>query len=80
MCKDVFIDGYEQPDVLEDQNCFLTKMEKLKPYMVEFNKDGAMKAKDFPVDCIVGREERRSIIVITLDEYIFSTNNGIRKV
>ena len=75
--KNVFIDGHERPDVVEDRNRFLTKMEELKPYMVEFNKDGAMKAKDYPVDCAVGGEERRPIIVITHDECTFSANDGI---
>ena len=77
--KDVFIDGHERPDVVEDRNRFLAKMEELKPYMVEFNEDGAMKAKDYPVDCAVGGEERRPVIVITHDECTFSANNGIRK-
>ena len=47
--------------------------------MVEFNDDGAMKAKDYPVNCAVGGEKRRPIIVITYDECIFSANNGIQK-
>ena len=51
--KDVFIDSYERPDMVKDRNCFLTKIEELKPYMVEFNEDGAMKAKDYLVDCAV---------------------------
>ena len=77
--KDVFIDGYKRPDVVEDRNCFLTKIEELKPYMIEFNKDGAIKAKDYPVDCAVRGEERHPIIVITYDECIFSANDRIRK-
>ena len=52
-------------------------MEELKPYIVEFNEDGAMKAKDYPVDSAVGGEERRPIIVITHDECTFSANDGI---
>ena len=78
--KDIFIDGHEQPDVVEDQNCFLIKIKELKPYMVEFNEDSAMKAKNYPVDCIVGGEKHRSIIVIIHDEYIFSAMNKVRKV
>lgn len=54
MRKDVFVDGHEQPDVVEDRNRFLTKIEELKSYVVEVNEDGAIKAKDYPVDCAVG--------------------------
>ena len=77
MRKDMFIDSHEQPNVVEDRNRLLTKIEKLKLYMFEFNEDGAMKAKDYAVDYIVGDEERRPIIVITHNEYTFSTNNGV---
>lgn len=42
VCKNVFINHHEQPDVVEDQNCFFTKIEELKLYIVEFNKNGAI--------------------------------------
>ena len=61
MCKDVFVEGHERPDVVEDQNRFLTKMEELKSYMVEFNEDGVMKAKDYPVHCAMRGEEYISL-------------------
>lgn len=77
--KDVFIDGHERPDVVEDRNKFLQKMEELKPYLVEFKKDGTMKEKIYPSDCAVDGEERRPVIVITHDECTFSANNRIRK-
>ena len=77
--KDVFIDGHKQPDVVEDQNRFLTKMKKLKPYIIEFNEDGAIKAKDYPVNYAVGKKEHRPIIVITHDECTFPANDGIQK-
>lgn len=79
MCKDVFIDSYEWPDVMEDQNCFLIKIEELKPYMVEFNENGTMKVKDYLVDCAVRGEECRTIIIITHDECTFSRNDGVQK-
>ena len=79
MRKDIFIEGHERPDVVEDQNRFLTKIEELKSYMVEFNEDGVMKAKDYPVDCIVEDEECRPIIIINHNEYIFFANNGVQK-
>ena len=55
-------------------------MEELKPYMVKFDKDGVMKAKNYPNNCIVRDEKQRPIIIITHDECIFSTNNNVQKV
>ena len=66
--------------MIEDQNCFLTKIVELKPYIVEFNENGAMKAKDYPVNYIVGEEKCRLIIVITYDECTFFANDGIQKI
>ena len=77
MCKNVFVNGYKQPDRIKDQNCFLTKIEKLKPYIIGFNKDNIIKSKDYPVYYTVGGEKRRPIIVITHDEYTFFTNDGV---
>lgn len=47
--------------------------------MVEFEEDGAMKAKTYPSDCAVGGPNRRPIVVITHDGCTFSANDGIRK-
>lgn len=66
--KDVFVDGHERPDVVEDRKKFLHKTEELKPYLVEFNEDGTMKEKIYPADCAVGGSDRRPVIVITHDE------------
>ena len=77
--KDVFVDGYERSDVIEDRKRFLKKMEELKSYLVEFNEDGTMKKKNYPVNCSVGGCDRRSVIVITHDECPFFANDGIRK-
>ena len=79
MCKDVFVDSHEQSNVVEDRNHFSTKIEELKPYLVEFNEDGKIKAKDYPVHFVGEGEERRPIIVITYDEFTFSANDGVRK-
>lgn len=75
----MFIDGHKWLDVVEDQNCFLTKMEELKSYIFEFNEDGAIKTKDYSVNYVIEGEERRPIIIITYDEYTFSANDGIWK-
>lgn len=50
----MFIDGQERPDVVEDRRVILKKMEELKPYMVEFDENGAVKPKVYPSDCAVG--------------------------
>ena len=77
--KDVFVDGHKQLDMAEDRNRFLTKIEELKSYMVEFNEDDVMKAKDYLVDCVVGGEKYRPIIVITHDKCTFFANDRVRK-
>ncbi len=77
MRNDVFVDAHERSDIVEDRKNFLTKMEELKPYMVEFKEDCIMKPKVYPSDCTVGGDERRPIIVITHDECTFSANDGI---
>ena len=79
VCKDIFIDGYKQLDVVEDCKNFLKKMEKLKPYMVKFEENGAMKAKIYSSDCAVGKTNRHPIMLITHDECTFSANDGIQK-
>ena len=42
-------------------------MEELKSHMVEFDEYGAMKAKEYLIDCAVGGDERQPVIVITHD-------------
>ena len=76
----MFIDGHEWSDIIEDCKNFLKKIEKLKPYMVEFEEDGAMKAKTYPSDYAVRGPNERPIVVITHDKCTFSANNNIRKV
>ena len=75
----MFIDRYKRSDVIEDCNNFLKKIEELKLYMVEFEEDGAMKAKTYLSDCKIGGPNQCSIVVITHDECTFSANDGIQK-
>lgn len=65
---------------MEDQNCFLTKIKKLKLYIIKFNKDSIIKAKDYLVNCIIRCENYHLIIVITYDEYTFFANDGVQKI
>lgn len=55
--KDIFVDGHERPDVVEDQKKFSHQMEELKPYLVEFNEDDIMKEKIYPTDCAIGSSD-----------------------
>ena len=79
MRKDVFVDGHEQSDVVEDRKNFLYKMEELKPYIVEFDENGAMKPKVYLADCVIGGNNWQPVIVITHDKCTFLANNGIQK-
>ncbi len=79
MRKDIFADRHERPDVVEDRTNFLKKMEEFKPFLVEFNEDGTMRSKVYPLNYVVGGEDYRPIIVITHDECTFSANDGIRR-
>lgn len=74
--KGVFLDGHERPDVVQDRHYFLTELEKLSPYLVEFREDGSMVSKQYPADCAVNGPNRRPCILITHDESTFSANNG----
>lgn len=74
--KGVFLDGHERSDVVEDRHQFLSELEKLSPYLVEFNEDGSMIPKEYPCDCTVGGPDRRPYILITHDESTFSANDG----
>lgn len=38
--KDVFVDGHEQPDMVEDCANFLNLKKNMEPYLVEFSEDG----------------------------------------
>jgi hypothetical protein len=76
--KDVFVDGHERPDVVEDREFFLKTLEELEPYLVQFDENGKILDKLWPKDCQVGGDDRRPIIVITHDECIFSSNDGPR--
>ncbi len=77
--KDLFVDGHERSNVVEDHANFLMQMEELKPYTVEFYEDGAIKPKVYSSGYAVRTENRQSIIVITHDECTFSENDGVQR-
>jgi len=73
--KNVFIEGHEHPDVLQDWNALVGTSD----YLVEFNEDGTIKDKVYHLGCEVYASESRPIILITHDEATFSANDGIRR-
>lgn len=62
---------------MEDCKKFIKKIKKLKLYMIEFKKDGAIKDKIYLLNCAIGGSNRQLVILITYDKCTFSTNNGI---
>lgn len=79
MRKDVFIDRYKWSNRVEDCNKFLTRIEDFKPYIVEFEENGAMKFNIYLSDFKIRVENHQLIIVITYDKCTFSTNNKIQR-
>lgn len=43
--------------MIEDHKKFLNKIEKLKPYLIELDKNGKIKDKIYLPDCVVGGED-----------------------
>lgn len=64
------------------ENCkkSLNKIEELKPYLVEFNKNSTIKDKMYPYNYTVEGEDCQLIIIIDYNVYIFLANNGMCKV
>lgn len=79
MCKDVFIDRHKQLDVVEDCKNFLKKIEELKLYMFEFEKNVVIKDKIYLSDYTIHGNDYHLMIIITHDKYTFPANNRIWK-
>ena len=77
--KNLFIDGHEHSNLVNDPNNFLTWMEDLKPHMVEIEENGEMKRKNYPFVWAVRDDDCWLIIVITYDECTFSVKHRIRR-
>lgn len=58
MKKDIFVYRYEQSDMRKNYNRFLNKMEELKLYLVEFDKNDKIKDKTYPSNCAVDSKDR----------------------
>lgn len=79
MKKDVFIDEHKQPNMIEDREQFLKTIKELKLYLVEFEEDGTIKAKNYLLYCKVSSENCQLIIEIIYDKCTFLSSNGICK-
>lgn len=75
----MFIDRYEQPDVIKDHKVFLNKIKKLKSYIVKFDKNDVIKPKAYLLNYVVIGNYQQSIIVITHNKCTIFTNNRIQK-
>ena len=73
----MFINRYDRSNIVEDRNNFLTRIEDFKPYIVDFEKNSAIKPKIYLSDYEVGGNDRRPIIINTQDDCTFSANDGI---
>lgn len=78
--KGVFVDKHKSSDMIEDYKKFLSRIKDLKPYLIEFNKDGSIKIKEYPNNYAMERDICWPVIVIIHDECIFFVNNRIWKV
>lgn len=50
-------------------------MKDLKPYLIEFEKNGSIKIKKYLDDCIVEKDKHHLTNVIIYDKYTFFANN-----
>lgn len=52
------MNGHEQSNIVEDYTNFFKKIEKLKQYIVKFDKDDTMNPKVYPLNCIIEGENK----------------------
>ena len=49
----MFINRHEQSNIIKNYKVFFNKIKKLKPYIIEFDKDSIIKYKVYFSNCIV---------------------------
>lgn len=62
---------------MKDEKNFIQKIEDFQPYIVEFDKNSTTKSKKYLLNCIIGRHNWQSVIIITYNKYTFLANNNI---
>lgn len=55
-------------------------MNLLLPYFIQFSEDSTIVSKEYPNDCIMGRPEKRQMIMIIHNKSTFSANDRRKKV
>lgn len=73
----MFLNKHKKSDIFEDCIHFLRKIEKLKLYMVKFNKSDTMKSKLYPFNYIINSEKYWPIIVTIHNKCTCSANDSI---
>lgn len=53
---------------------------ELEPYLIKFNEDGTIKAKEYPSDYTIRSLNRQEVIIIIYDDSTFLANNSIQRV
>lgn len=76
----MFVDRHEQFNMIKNYIYFWKKIEKLKVWIFEFNKDDTMKLKVYFLNCIIESKKQWSIIMIINNKYIFFANDSMQKV
>lgn len=66
--------------MIKNRAKFLRSMVELEPYLVEFEEDSIIKAKVYPENYQVGRDNCRPVICITHNECTFSANDCKTKI
>ena len=75
--KDIFIDKYKQWNIIENYKIFLNKIEKLKSYIIEFDKNNIIKPKFYLLNYTIKSHNKQLIIIITYNKYMFFANDKI---
>lgn len=70
------MDKHKLFNMIEDQEQFLKTIKEFEPYLVEFEGDGIMKAKNYLSDCKIKDNEYQLIIQ---NKCKFSLNDSICK-
>lgn len=63
--KYVFVNKYKQLNIIETCKKFLNIMKNLKPYLVKFEENELIKAKNYLDNCIIKKDIHHFIIIIT---------------
>ena len=64
--------------MVENRTKFLQFLADFEPYLIDFDFEGRIKEKNYPLECEIRERNRRPIIYITYDKCTFSVNDGKR--